>query len=43
MGRRNIQIATLAERWSRYVVLLKLAGKGSETVVTALIKHAGID
>ena len=41
IGGRNSQIATLVERWSRYVVLIKLDGKDSETVVSALIKHAG--
>lgn len=39
-GGRNSQIATLVERWSRYVMLVKLDGKDSETVVNALIKHA---
>ena len=33
-------IATLVERQSRYVMLIKLDGKDSETVVNALIKHA---
>lgn len=41
LGGRNSQIATLVERWSRYVVLIKLDGRDSETVVSALIKHAG--
>ncbi len=31
--------ATLVERQSRYVMLAKLAGKDTETVVNALIKH----
>jgi IS30 family transposase len=39
-GGRNSQIATLVERHSRYVMLVKLDGKDSETVVNALIKHA---
>jgi IS30 family transposase len=39
-GGRNSQIATLVERHSRYVMLVKLDGKDSETVVDALIKHA---
>lgn len=39
-GGRNSQIATLVERRSRYVMLVKLAGKDSETMVNALIKHA---
>ncbi|ULU25294.1 IS30 family transposase [Dyella terrae] len=40
LGGRHSQIATLVERWSRYVVLIRLEGKDSETVVDALIKHA---
>jgi IS30 family transposase len=39
-GGRSSQIATLVERRSRYVMLVKLDGKDSETVVNALIKHA---
>jgi len=39
-GGRNSQIATLVERWSRYVVLVKLDSRDSETVVNALIKQA---
>ena len=39
-GGRNSVIATLVERQSRYVMLIKLDGKDSETVVNALIKHA---
>lgn len=39
-GDRNSQIATLVERQTRYVMLVKLAGKDTETVVNALIKHA---
>ena len=39
-GSANSQIATLVERQSRYVMLVKVAGKDTETVVTALIKHA---
>jgi IS30 family transposase len=39
-GSGNSQIATLVERQSRYVMLVKVAGKDTETVVTALIKHA---
>lgn len=39
-GSQNSQIATLVERQSRYVMLLKLAGKDTETVTNALIKNA---
>ena len=39
-GSRNSQIATLVERQTRYVMLVKVAGKNTETVVSALIKHA---
>jgi IS30 family transposase len=39
-GSKNSQIATLVERNTRYVMLVKVAGKDTETVVTALIKHA---
>lgn len=39
-GDRNSQIATLVERQTRYVMLVKLAGKDTETVVNALIQHA---
>ncbi len=39
-GDHNSQIATLVERQTRYVMLVKLTGKDSETVVKALIKHA---
>jgi IS30 family transposase len=39
-GSKNSQIATLVERQSRYVMLAKVARKDTETVVTALIKHA---
>ena len=39
-GSKNSQIATLVERQSRYVMLLKLAGKDTETVTSALIKNA---
>ncbi|TFY97216.1 IS30 family transposase [Ramlibacter humi] len=40
MGGANSQIATLVERHTRYVMLVKLAGKDTETVVNALIKHS---
>lgn len=39
-GSKNSQIATLVERQSRYVMLLRLAGKDTETVTNALIKNA---
>ena len=39
-GNRNSQIATLVERQTRYVMLVKLDGKDSQTVVNALIKNA---
>jgi IS30 family transposase len=40
MGSRSSQIATLVERQTRYVMLVKVASKDSETVINALIKHA---
>ena len=36
-GSRNSYIATLVERQSRYVMLVKVANKGTESVVTGLI------
>ena len=39
-GDLNSQIATLVERNTRYVMLVKVPRKDSETVVNALIKHA---
>ena len=39
-GSSNSQIATLVERQTRYVMLVKLDGKDSQTVVKALIKTA---
>jgi IS30 family transposase len=39
-GSKSSQIATLVERRSRYVMLAKVGGKDTETVVNALIKHA---
>ncbi len=39
-GDRSSQIATLVERQTRYVMLVKVASKDSETVANALIKHA---
>jgi IS30 family transposase len=39
-GTHNSQIATLVERHTRYVMLAKVAGKDTETVINALIKQA---
>ena len=39
-GSKNSQIATLVERQTRYVMLVKIGGKNTETVINALIKHA---
>ena len=39
-GNSNSQIATLVERHTRYVMLVKVAGKDTETVTNALIKNA---
>ncbi len=39
-GTTSSQIATLVERHTRYVMLVKVARKDTETVVHALIKHA---
>jgi IS30 family transposase len=39
-GSANSQIATLVERQTRYVMLIKLDGKDSQTVVNALVKNA---
>lgn len=39
-GSKNSQIATLVERHSRYVMLVKVGGKDTETVVNALIENA---
>ncbi len=39
-GSRKTQIATLVERHTRYVMLAKIPSKGTQTVVSALIKHA---
>ena len=40
IGSRNSQIATLVERKTRYVMLAKVNGKDTETVINALIKQA---
>lgn len=39
-GDRDSQIATLVERHTRYVMLVKVASKDTETVINALIKNA---
>ena len=39
-GSHNSQIVTLVERQTRYVMLVKVGGKDTETVVNALIQHA---
>jgi IS30 family transposase len=39
-GTNNSQIATLVERQTRYVMLVKTNGKDTETVINALIKQA---
>lgn len=39
-GSGNSQIATLVERQTRYLMLVKIPAKDTETVVAALIKHA---
>lgn len=39
-GGLNSQIATLVERQTRYLMLVKLTGKDTETVINALIKNA---
>jgi IS30 family transposase len=40
IGSKHSQIATLVERQSRYVMLVKVDRQDSETVINALIKHA---
>ena len=39
-GSNNSHIATLVERYTRYVMLVRVKGKDTETVISALIKHA---
>lgn len=39
-GSKNSQIATLVERHTRYAMLVKVTGKDTDTLITALIKHA---
>ena len=40
IGRNNSQIATLVERHTRYVMLVRVPSKDTKTVITALIKQA---
>ena len=40
MGSNNSQIATLVERHTRYVMLVRVKRKDTETVIDALIKQA---
>ncbi|MES0447812.1 MAG: IS30 family transposase [Desulfobacterales bacterium] len=40
MGSNNSQIATLVERHTRYVMLVRVKSKDTNTVINALIKHA---
>lgn len=40
-GPKNSYIATLVERHSRYVMLAKVKNRDTQSVVSALIKHAG--
>ncbi len=39
-GSNNSQIATLVERHTRYVMLVRVKSKDTETVINALIRHA---
>lgn len=39
-GNKDSQIATLVERQTRYVMLVKVDSKDTETVINALIRHA---
>ena len=39
-GSKNSYVATLVERHSRYVMLAKVAGKDTESVITALIEQS---
>ncbi len=40
MGGNNSQIATLVERQTRYLMLIRVKSKDTKTVINALIKHA---
>ena len=42
-GTKNSQIATLVERHTRYVMLAKVNGKDTETVINALIGQRRLD
>ena len=39
-GSKNSYIATLVEHHTRYVILMKIASKDTQTVISALIKQA---
>ncbi len=39
-GNKNSQIATLVERHTRYVMLVKVPSRDTDTVINALIRHA---
>ena len=39
-GTKNSHIVTLVERQSRYVMMMKVANRDTQSVVAALIKHA---
>ena len=39
-GSKNSYIATLVERHTRYVILMKIANKDTQTVISALINQA---
>ena len=40
VGSKNTYIETLVERFSRYVMLVKVSNKETETVINALVDHA---
>ena len=40
LGGNNSQIATLVERFTRYVMLVRVSGRDTKTVINALIRHA---
>ena len=40
IGSHNSQIATLVERHTRYVMLIRVKSKDTKTVINALVKHA---
>lgn len=39
-GSRNSQVATQVARQSRYVILVKIANRGTDSVLSTLIKQA---